>query len=131
MAGDRVTAVDVRTWTFTLPMTTPLSLNSRQHWRSKARDVATVREAARVLARCARIPALPRIAIELHYAPRDRRRRDALNLVATLKPVEDGIVDAGIVPDDTAEYVQPTMPVLDPPTGTNGRLYVIVREVPA
>ena len=126
-----MTAADVRTWMFTLPMTTPLSLNSRQHWRSKARDVAEVRAAAYARARAAHIPALPRIAVELHYAPRDRRRRDALNLVATLKPIEDGIVDAGIVPDDTAEFVQPTMPVLDPPNGIHGRLYVIVREVVA
>ena len=121
----------VRTWTFWLPISAPLSLNSRQHWRRKAKDVAAVRQAACMLAKAARIPALPRIAVELHYAPRDRRRRDVINLVATLKPTEDGIVDAGIVPDDTAQYVQPTMPILDEPTGKVGRLYVIVREVPA
>ncbi len=119
---------DARTWQLELPITKPLSMNSRQHWRAKAKDVAAVRAAANRLAREAHIPALEQIIVELHYSPRDRRRRDALNLVATLKPCEDGLVDAGVVPDDTAEYVIPTMPILDPPNGKAGRLYLIVRE---
>ena len=122
-----------RSWTIELPLARPLSLNGRQHWRAKARDVRSVRAAAAALARAARVPPLERAAVELHYIPRDRRRRDALNLVATLKPVEDGIVDAGVVPDDTAQYVEPTMPVLDPPARASryGRLYVVVRELVA
>ena len=119
----------LRHWVLNLPLTKPLSLNSRQHWRVKAAEVATVREAARNLARAAKIPTLERISVELHYAPRDRRRRDSLNLIATLKPAEDGIVDAGVIPDDTPEFSVPTMPVIDPPTGAAGRLYLIVREV--
>lgn len=122
---------DGRTWTFDLPLTTPLSMNDREHWRKKARQVAQLRRDVQVLVRQARVPALERIAVELHYAPRDARRRDALNLVATLKVVEDAIVDAGVVPDDTGRWVEPTMPVLDPPTGRGeGRLFVVVRELP-
>lgn len=117
-------------WRLTLPLTAPLSLNSRQHHMVKAREVAQVRRDVAVLARAAKIPALPRITVELHYAPRDNRRRDALNLVATLKPCEDGLVDAGVVPDDTADFVIPTIPVIDPPTGSRGLLYLIVREAP-
>jgi crossover junction endodeoxyribonuclease RusA len=121
----------VRTWTLDLPtVLRPLSLNgSRGQHYARARKTKQIRLAAWAAAEQARIPSLGRISIELHYAPRDRRRRDALNLVATLKPVEDGIVDARVVPDDTAEFVQPTMPVIDPPTGQPGRLYVIVREL--
>lgn len=115
-------------WRLDLPLSKPLSLNSRQHHMVKARAVAQVRKDAQIIARAAKIPALDRIVVELHYAPRDSRRRDALNLVATLKPCEDGLVDAGIVPDDTAEFVVPTMPVIDPPTGTQGRLYLLVKE---
>src|SRR5438128_2023215 len=88
----------LRSWTFDLPMTKPLSMNARQHWRPKARAVAHVRRMTCLLAQQRKIPACSRIAVELHYAPRDSRRRD--NLVATLKqPVEDGLVDAGVVPD--------------------------------
>ena len=118
-----------RIWQLELPMTKPLSMNSRQHWRVKAKEVAAVRAMAHAAAQAAQVPTLERIAIELHYAPRDKRRRDPLNLVATLKPVEDGLVDAHVVPDDTPEYVQPTMPVIDPPSGGAGRLYVIIREL--
>jgi crossover junction endodeoxyribonuclease RusA len=71
---------------------------------------------------------MSRIAVEVHYAPRDSRR-DAINLAATTKPVEDGLVDARVVPDDTAEWVVPTHGVIDPPTRGAGRVYVIVREV--
>jgi crossover junction endodeoxyribonuclease RusA len=120
-----------REWTIDLPYTAPpLSLNgARGNHYARARKVKQVRAEARWLAVRAKIPPLRRCVIELHYAPRDSRRRDALNLVATLKPIEDGIVDAGVVPDDTAEFVEPTVPVIDPPTGGPGRLYVIVREL--
>lgn len=122
-----------RVWRLVLPMTAPLSLNGRQHHMVKHRAVAQVRRDAALLARAAKIPPLPRIALELHYCPRSRRRRDELNLVATLKPFEDGIVDAGVIPDDTREWSEPTMPVLDPPDGsaTATRLYVLLFELPA
>lgn len=119
-----------RKWTLNLPMTRPLSMNDRTHWRQKAADTRAVRNYTACMARHAGIPPLARVSIELHYAPRDKRRRDAINLAATVKPIEDGIVDAGVVPDDTAEYVQPTHAVIDPPTGEgHGRLYVIVTEL--
>lgn len=77
----------------------------------------------------AKIPPLGRVAIELHYEPRDKRRRDPFNLIATLKPLEDGIVDAGVIPDDTPQYSQPTVPVIHEPTGQLGRMYVVIREL--
>lgn len=122
---------DLRTWTFDLPYRTPpLSLNgARGNPYARARTVKQVRRLACFRSLEQKIPALRRCAIELHYAPTDSRRRDPHNLVATLKPVEDGIVDAGVVPDDTPEFVPPTTPIIDAPTGKAGRLYVIVREV--
>ncbi|MGZ4663612.1 MAG: hypothetical protein ACXV5Q_00800 [Frankiaceae bacterium] len=116
------------TWTVTLPITRPLSLNDRTHWRARAVQVQQLRNATHALIRAAGVPPLPRVVLELHYAPRDKRRRDALNLVATLKVAEDATVDAGVIPDDTAEFSVPTMPVLDPPTGKTGRLYLVIRE---
>lgn len=123
---------ELRSWRLELPQTTPMSLNHREHYAVKARRVRALRQTAALLALQARVPALERVALELHYAPRDKRRRDPLNLVATLKPLEDGIVDAGVIPDDTPEYSRPTMPVIDPPSSTGrGRLYLIVQELPA
>lgn len=119
-----------RSWTLDLGHTAPLRLNgSRRGHYAHARNVKAFRHRAAWLAREARIPSLERIAVELHYAPKDRRRRDPMNLVATLKPVEDGIVDAGVIPDDTPQYSVPTVPVIDDSTGQPGRLYVVIREV--
>jgi crossover junction endodeoxyribonuclease RusA len=107
-------------------------MNDRQHPMVKHRQVAQIRRDAKVLAMAAKIPRLERIAVELHYCPRDRRRRDPLNLVATLKPFEDGIVDAGVIPDDTEIWSRPTMPIIDEPNSTAGtvRLYALIRELP-
>lgn len=119
-----------REWRIDLEITAPLSLNDRMHWQVKRKAVARVRRQAADATSAAGVPAMPRIAVELHYAPRDARVRDPLNLVATLKAVEDGIVDAGVVPGDDPRYVEPTMPRIDPPTRGTGRLYALIRELP-
>ncbi len=118
-------------WRLELPLAKPLSLNARQHWRVKAKAVAQLRRDAHLLAEAARVPACSRIHVQLHYVPRDARRRDRDNLVATLKPVLDGLVDAGVVPDDTDEYVTWSPPIIDPPCPglMLRRLYVVIREV--
>lgn len=125
-----------QSWEFDLPQTVPLSLNDRRAWQANYQLKKSYREAAHVLARAARIPKCQRIRVYLVYTPRDVRRRDPLNLVATLKAVEDGIVDAGIVPDDTPMYLESQMPLIDMPEklvskalGVKGRLTVIVERV--
>lgn len=121
-------------WQVELPLERPLSLNDRQHWRARALAVAEVRELAAVVARARQLPTgLDRVQLELHYIPRDRRRRDPLNLVATLKAVEDGLVDYGLIPDDTPDHSIPTMPVIDPPDPrrAGSRIYVNITEVPS
>ena len=119
-----------REWTLDLGEQRPLTLNGqRRNPYVHARAVKHLRRLTWALACNARIPRLGRVQVELHYAPRDKRRRDPMNLVATLKPCEDGVVDAGVIPDDTPEFSLPTVPVIDPPTGKRGRLYVIVREL--
>lgn len=102
------------TWVLELPFTTALSLNDRDMWAVKAKKVKPWRDAAHVLAMHAKIPPLKRAKITLHYVPKDSRRRDVLNLAATLKPLEDGLVDAKVVPDDTSEFIEPTLPVIHP-----------------
>jgi hypothetical protein len=115
-----------------LPQTKPMTLNDRDHWRVKATKTAEYVETTIVLARQARIPALGRIQVLLAYGPKDRRTRDPLNLVQTLKAVEDGLVRAGVVPDDNPLYVESVMPVILEPgvaNGANGRLWVAISEL--
>lgn len=118
-----------REWTLRLPITRPLSMNDRSHWRVKAKASRSVRDGAAAAAREAQIPTLDAFTVELHYAPRDSRRRDPENLVATLKPFVDGLVDAGVAPDDCPPYYTTTIPVVDKPNGSGGVLYAIVREI--
>lgn len=112
-------------------LTRPLTLNDRAHYMVRAAAVRRLRHEAAVQAKAAGIPALEKIQIEVHYVPRDKRRRDPLNLVATLKALEDGIVDAGVIPDDTPDHSVPTMPIVEPanPTHDGPRIYAIVREI--
>lgn len=65
----------------------PLSMNDRLHPMAKAKKTAAARKAA--AAAFAGVPA---------------QERDTENCVATLKPWCDGLVDAGLVPDDTPEW---------------------------
>jgi len=90
-----------------LPYTSPpLSLNSRDHWRTTARKKSRLRGEVLVLARAAKIPALDRCAVRLIWQPRDRRRRDGDNPFPTIKSAVDGLVDAGVLVDDDSTRVR-------------------------
>ena len=101
-----------------------------RHWAKKQRDTRTLRASTKIVARAARVPKLERVRIELHYVPRDERRRDPLNISPTLKACEDGIVDAGVIPDDTPRWSEPNAPVIDPADAkARVRLYLLVFEL--
>lgn len=94
----------------------PLSANQRLHWGTCARLARDIRTTTAWLARAAQIPAAAHLGVTLVWAPGDRRRRDVDNLVPTLKPCCDGLVDAGVVADDTPRWMTKHMPlILDGP----------------
>jgi crossover junction endodeoxyribonuclease RusA len=102
----------------TLPWSTPpLSLNDRRHWAAHATIVDNIRQAAGFLARAAQLGRYEHVTVTLHYRPRDKRTRDADNLVAVLKPLCDGLVDAQLVTDDDPERMTKHMPKIHPPQG--------------
>lgn len=105
-----MTRYDIR-----LPWTRPpLSLNDRGHWAARSRRIREVRAVAAALTRAQHIPAAAKVEVTLTYVPRDGRRRDEDNLVATYKALCDGIVDAGVVVDDAPAYMAKPMPVVAP-----------------
>jgi len=118
-----------------LPWTTPpLSANDRRHWRAQAARVAEVRGAVRDAVNLRGFAPEPlgelpwlaaHVVVTLTYYPRDRRRRDADNLVPTLKACSDGLVDAGVTADDTPDLMQKHMPIIAAPDG-DPRLVLIV-----
>lgn len=104
----------------------PLSANQRLHWRAKADRTATVRESVAWRAKQAGVRPQMHVIVQLHYAPQDRRRRDPSNLMATQKAAVDGLVDAGVVPDDTPLFVTELMPVIHEPDGGAKRMWLRV-----
>ena len=92
------------TGTIHIPLTTnPLSLNGRQHWRTKAKHTKQWRTFAFLAAN--RYPELGACDVTLRWFVTDRRRRDEDNLYPLLKALCDGLVDAGVVRDDTADLM--------------------------
>ena len=82
-----------------------LNLNDRNHWSKAASKRRTIRQLAEQTARFSRAPRLERARLVVEIAFPDRRRRDPHNFMATVKPIVDGLVDAGVLPDDDAKHL--------------------------
>lgn len=82
---------------------TRLSLNDRLHFRANAERVKFWRELAGLSARgLGRYPA-GRVVIVYRFP--DDARREVSNLQSTSKAIVDGLVDAGIFPDDSDDLM--------------------------
>lgn len=88
----------------------PLSLNYRLHKMQEAAIVKRIR--GEMAARGRALPAMGRCDVVLTWVVNDRRKRDEENVVPVLKALCDGIVDAGVVPDDTPAFMAKHMPVI-------------------
>lgn len=111
-------------------MAPPMNLNHRMHWRRKAALTRAVRDTTHVLVKAAKIKPCPRVDVTLHYQPRDRRVRDEENPTPTYKAICDGIVDAGVVPDDSPEFMVKHLPVIHPADkGLKPRLWLVVQPL--
>jgi crossover junction endodeoxyribonuclease RusA len=81
------------------------------HWARKSRETKVWRTAAFYAARSAFRDstldgqALHPVRIDVRFFYKVRRTRDRANMVASLKPVIDGLVDARIMPDDGPEWL--------------------------
>lgn len=92
-----------------------MSMNQRTHWATNAKAVKNWRYWASIVGRSYSSPRLNRrgpsiVTVELPVP--DKRRRDPHNYIATVKPIIDGLVDAGLWPDDTPEWVTVAEPRL-------------------
>lgn len=85
-------------------------MNQRKHWAWVSKTKRAWREAAYFTA-CSwesnpthrRQPGLSLVSFV--FPVTTNRRRDPHNYYPTIKPIIDGLTDAGLWPDDTAEYV--------------------------
>lgn len=124
-----------REWSLPLAFTKPLNLNDRPSisvgaMHARRREVKAWRKHAADLALAAGIPRLERFTAVLHYQPRDNRKRDTHNLIRALKPLVDGLVDAGVCVDDDTEHYRGTEPVIHSArTREPGRLWLVVIDL--
>lgn len=111
----------------------PVSVNSRQG-QNRWNDAANLREwrhCAVMAFREAQIPPMPHAHLLVLIIPPDGRRRDSDNYVSNvLKPIKDGLVDVGVVPDDTDRYVTWGIRIAEETTARRGiwRYLAIVSE---
>lgn len=116
-------------WTIELPYhRPPLMDNARMHWAAKARVTAELRMCGWALARTANLPHLGRAQIMLGWQPEARRRRDVFGPTPTLKPLVDGIVDAGVLDDDDVSRCLLAVQIEDQPVKP-GRLWLRVTDL--
>lgn len=82
------------------------SLNDRTHWRNRQRHAADARLVVGQAVKATRGDTTFDVAhIAVTFRAPDRRRRDPDNLLGAVKPLIDGLVDGGLLPDDSAMQV--------------------------
>lgn len=104
--GDRLVTV---TRVFTIPAPAKLlSLNAerRMHWARRAEIVREWRAAAKLYARHERIPAFAWAEFEFEVWQSRGVAADCDSFRPCTKAIEDGLVDAGVLPDDSGEYLR-------------------------
>lgn len=122
--------------TITLPLpNASLSPNSRKHWRVKAKFTKLYRLLANIEAINSMLRANMHHAewtfkwqsatVRCHFYHRDSRRRDADNLLASMKAAFDGLADAGLVTNDSGFT---HLPVLVAKDGKNPRVEITIEE---
>jgi crossover junction endodeoxyribonuclease RusA len=83
-----------------------INLNQRLHWAKRAKLTKSWRLAARVRAQQAGLPkGLPRVRVTATIHKGNNRAYDAHNLVPTVKAAIDGLVDYGLIPEDTNQHL--------------------------
>lgn len=94
-------------WRLEIPAPTQwVSANDRSHWASKARLVKEWRTSAHLWANAERLPHITTPVIITGWVHRtDTRRADAHNRILTVKACIDGLVDAGVLDDDSDKHV--------------------------
>lgn len=104
-----------------------LNLNRRRHHQERARIAKEWRSAAAYYGRQKRAGKRSHLVpcvVTVHLPVKGNRRRDPHNFIDTVKPIIDGLVDAGFWPDDTPDYVTVAEPVLE--VGET-HVYVVLR----
>jgi crossover junction endodeoxyribonuclease RusA len=86
------------------------SNGGRSHWAVTAGAIDSWRRAGAAYAHRARLPHITvPVTVTAHVHRIDNRRADAANRYPTVKAVVDGLVDAGVLDDDSDKFVTGVM----------------------
>lgn len=101
----------------------------RLHFHARAALVAEWRAAFKILALEAHMPALGRIAVTAMPIRADRRSRpDVAACYPAAKAAVDGLVDAGVIPDDDPDHLV-ELRFTAPAMGSHDSLVLIVEAL--
>lgn len=107
-----------KAWRLELPPGTLLiNANQNMHWRDRGKLVKALRQTAWAIARRDKLPALQRAHVLYVFHPDTKgdRRRDSGNWSPSAKAAIDGMVDAGVLPDDNHTRLLGPDPRMGPP----------------
>lgn len=122
------------TLTFTIPADLWMSANDRMHWAPKAKRTRGLRETGYAVAmeQAPGTPGTCHVAAFIGY-PRGGKA-DPANAAPTVKALIDGLVDAGVWPDDDSTYVIGPTYLRDKSSGQPGvhtvRLVLTRQDIP-
>jgi len=88
-----------------LPFPAELSLNARVSCYRRYKAAQNLKEDTFYLAKQAAIPRFDTATLQFTFVVPDGRRRDPDNYLAMMKPGVDGLVLAGVLPDDNFSVV--------------------------
>lgn len=126
--------MSAQSWTVRIPAPAHwLNANQRIDLRRQTPARRAWRDAAHLYARQVKLPKLGKahIVAELHFT--DKRRRDPHNYYPTIKACVDGLVDYGLLNDDSSEFligpdIRMGVPLLNATRGHHGQLVLTIRE---
>jgi crossover junction endodeoxyribonuclease RusA len=112
-----------------------LSTNHRWHWAKRAKTTRAWRHATCWRTVAAKLPRLTgRVAITATIHRTDTRRADAHNRLPTIKAAIDGVVDAGLIRDDSDQFIASLTILAGAPVSRaehpRGVLRLTITEVP-
>jgi hypothetical protein len=79
--------------------------HGNRHWTYRSGLTKTWRDGAQTICKALKIPPMQHAVIHISWNPPDNRRRDSANCYPTAKAVVDGVVAAGVLPDDDWRHV--------------------------
>lgn len=125
-----MTLTSQTTWRIALPVGTPLiNANDRMHPVKQSPYIKAIRNTAWALARQAKLPKLQRAYIVYVIHPDTKtRRRDPGNWSPSAKAAVDGLVDAGLLPDDNHTHLLGPDPRIGTPI-KGGQLELIITDL--